>query len=478
MRHIRHSLNQTARSKLASAFDEQEQEQKAATGKFIFTPPADDGPWEHWEVYRELISMDFKLKASYYSYLTHKPRYKIMKDNTESPQETDTENEGGNGSENENENRSGDGNGNRGSNKRKIRTRSSRASSSASSSSSTLGDSGDKPNPRKRKRRVNVEIGTMSCIQDLIDLADNYPQDESVKYSVDLTRIHNIAKPLRELNAMVGLNDLKKTLVDQILYFAQDLHKSPGGTDTMDYMHTVLYGPPGTGKTEVAMLMAKIYSSLGILKKGTFSKVTRSDLIAGYLGQTALKTKKVIEKALDGVLFIDEAYSLGNSEKRDSFAQECIDTICESASHYKDRIVIIIAGYEEELKKRFFAWNDGLESRFPWRHQTSEYNAGELAHIFKKKVHDARWACLLRNEILEAWFKKNYDDFGFYGRDVETLFSKVKIAHAHRIFGKKRYGKRYVTIEDIDEGLKTFKSNKNEDKSHKLPDDILATIYT
>ena len=156
---------------------------------------------------------------------------------------------------------------------------------------------------------------------------------------------------------MIGLEKLKESVVDQILYFAQNLHKSPGGNETMDYMHTVLYGPPGTGKTEVAMMVGRIYCGLGILKKGHFTKVTRSDLVAGYLGQTAIKTRKAITNALDGVLFIDEAYSLGHPEKRDSFAQECIDTLCESASVYKDRLVIIIAGYEKELKERFFAWN-------------------------------------------------------------------------------------------------------------------------
>jgi SpoVK/Ycf46/Vps4 family AAA+-type ATPase len=243
-------------------------------------------------------------------------------------------------------------------------------------------------------------------------------------------------------------------------------------------MHTVLYGPPGTGKTEVAMLMAKIYAYLGILKKHSFTKVTRSDLVAGYLGQTAIKTKKVIEKALDGVLFIDEAYSLGNSERRDSFAQECIDTICESASFYKDRLVIIIAGYEKELKTRFFAWNNGLDSRFPWRHETSEYTHTELSRIFRKKINDGRWACLIKQSEMEDWFKTNHSHFGFFGRDVETLFSKVKIAHAHRIFGKQGSAKRYVTIEDIDEGMKAFHINKSSSEEDKIPNDILSTLYT
>lgn len=333
--------------------------------------------------------------------------------------------------------------------------------------------------PPKKRRKVHVEISTLASLQDLIDLIDTYPYDPFIKYDIDLSKIYNISQPLRELNSMIGLEELKKTLVDQILYFAQDLHKSPGGSDTMDYMHTVLYGPPGTGKTEVAMLMGKIYAAMGILKKETFNKVTRSDLVAGYLGQTAIKTKKVITNSLDGVLFIDEAYSLGNSEKRDSFAQECIDTICECASFYKDRLVIIIAGYEDELKTRFFAWNNGLESRFPWRHKTSEYDPVELSYIFRKMVNDSRWNLMMATSTSEAWFTDNKDQFKFFGRDMETLFSKVKIGHAHRVFGMRKYAKRNVTKADLEDGLKRFIANKHStEKDDKMKDEILSTIYT
>ena len=118
-------------------------------------------------------------------------------------------------------------------------------------------------------------------------------------------------------------------------------------------MHTVIYGPPGTGKTEIAKIIGAIFAKLGVLNKKQFKKVTRADLIAGYLGQTALKTRDVIKEALGGVLFIDEAYALGNPEKKDSFAKECIDTL-RTISEHKDQLMVIIAGYEEELKKAFF----------------------------------------------------------------------------------------------------------------------------
>ena len=155
--------------------------------------------------------------------------------------------------------------------------------------------------------------------------------------------------------------------------------------NNQDFMHTVIYGPPGTGKTEIAKIMGNIFCNLGILKKNVFRKATRSDLIAGYLGQTAIKTRDLVTSCLGGVLFIDEAYALGNEEKRDSFAKECIDTLCEALSDHKDEIMVIIAGYEKELKNCFFNYNQGLESRFTWRFHTDDYKPEELMEDFRKE---------------------------------------------------------------------------------------------
>ena len=214
-------------------------------------------------------------------------------------------------------------------------------------------------------------------MDDLISLIEKYPINETIEYNINVESLHKIKSSLTDLNNMIGMKDLKDNIVDQILYYIQDLNKKG------DFMHTVIYGPPGTGKTEIAKIIGQIFSKLGILKKGTFRKVTRSDLIAGYLGQTAIKTNDVINDCLGGVLFIDEAYSLGNSEKKDSFSKECIDTLCEALSNHKDNFMVIIAGYENELKECFFNYNQGLDSRFTWRFKTDEYKGEELYNIAK-----------------------------------------------------------------------------------------------
>jgi ATP-dependent 26S proteasome regulatory subunit len=328
----------------------------------------------------------------------------------------------------------------------------------------------------KETIHIQTEINDIS---DILKLIETYKADPSIKYNIDMKALHNIKEPLTELNNMIGMKDLKNNIVDQIVYFVQELHKDK--LSKGDFMHTVIYGPPGTGKTEIAQMMGKIYSKLGILSKGTFKKVTRSDLIAGYLGQTALKTKDVIKEAMGGVLFIDEAYALGNSEKRDIFAKECIDTLCEALSDYKDNLMVIIAGYEHELKDCFFDYNQGLDSRFTWRFKTDEYDHNDLYQIFLKKVADIGWQLHDKSQISCEWFKKNKDYLKFYGRDIETILAKTKIAHSKRIFCGPEHEKRKILLKDLENGFKMFLKNedvKNRKNDVQFKKDMYNTLYS
>lgn len=328
------------------------------------------------------------------------------------------------------------------------------------------------------RETINIEV-EINNISDILKLINTYQNDPAIKYNIDMKSLHNIKEPLEELNNMIGMKELKNNIVDQILYFVQELHKNKNSSG--EFLHTVIYGPPGTGKTEIAKIMGKIYSKIGILSKGTFKKVTRSDLIAGYLGQTALKTKDVIKEALGGVLFIDEAYALGNPEKRDSFAKECIDTLCEALSDNKENLMVIIAGYEKELKESFFAFNQGLDSRFTWRFKTDEYTPEDLHQIFIKMVNDIGWEISTDSKITADWFKKNKDYFHFYGRDIETLLTKIKIAHSRRVFCLPETDKKKITIQDLDKGLQVFIrnddiKNRKDEKQFKLY--LQNTLYS
>jgi len=327
---------------------------------------------------------------------------------------------------------------------------------------------------------VNVEC-EIQTIADILSLINTYPLDPTVKYNIDMKSLHRIKEPLEDLNNMIGMKELKNNIVDQILYFVQYFHKGTSrdtNTTSGDFMHTVLYGPPGTGKTEVAKILGKIFCNLGVLEKNKFLKVTRSDLIAGYLGQTALKTRDIIKDALGGVLFIDEAYALGSPDKKDSFSKECIDTLCEALSNHKENLMVIIAGYEEELKHCFFQYNQGLDSRFTWRYKMDEYSANDLYCIFLKKIKEIGWT--IENDIHVEWFHKNKDYFKSFGRDIETLVAKTKITHSKRVFCKLPEEKRKINLDDLEKGFKMYINNseiKQKQEKEYLKKQLYSSIY-
>ena len=340
----------------------------------------------------------------------------------------------------------------------------------------TINNNPDNANPDNSNyifehKIIDVEINNLG---DLIQMLNDNPICVNVSYNIDLTTIGKIKNHIIELNNMIGMNSLKNHVLDQILYFAQGLHKNKHNSG--DFMHTVIYGPPGTGKTEVAKILGKIYSKLGILKKGVFKKATRADLVAGYLGQTAIKTKELVQTCIGGVLFIDEAYSLGNEEKRDSFSKECIDTLCESLSDHKDNLMVIIAGYEKELNDCFFNYNQGLDSRFIWRFKIEEYTGEELMKIFIKKVIDNGWSIDKDTKITKEWFEKNLIYFKSYGRDMEVLFTKTKIAHSRRVFCKSDNYKTKITISDLNKGFDMFILNDNTEEIKHMTEKI-NSIY-
>jgi SpoVK/Ycf46/Vps4 family AAA+-type ATPase len=290
-----------------------------------------------------------------------------------------------------------------------------------------------------------VECDEINCIQDLLKLALQYPMDDSIVYTnIRIDSLHKIVPSLKKLDDMVGLHSLKKSLTDQIIYYLQPTDK------TNDYKHTIISGPPGTGKTEIAKIIGNMFSLLGVFGDGPskFKQVSRGDLVAGYLGQTAIKTNEVINSCLGGVLFIDEAYSLGNVDKRDAYSKECIDTLCDALSSHKHDLMVIIAGYESELNDCFFGYNQGLKSRFAWKFRIDGYSAEELSRIFLSKLTNTT----IEIGIMSKWFSKRMNHFTSYGRDIDTFIAKIKIAHCRRTFCKLEDG---ITMADVERGYES-----------------------
>jgi len=288
-------------------------------------------------------------------------------------------------------------------------------------------------------------------ITDLIELGKLY--DESKSYNLDLKTLNKLVGPLEELNNMIGMKQVKIDIVDHILFNLQKLDDK-----NRDMLHTVIEGPPGVGKTELGKILGKIYLSMGILKNDTFKKVSRCDMVAKYLGQTAIKTEDLINSCKGGVMFIDEVYSLGNKYLFDSFSKEAIDTLNQKLSELKNEFICIVAGYPREISECFFSYNQGLNSRFPIRFTIDPYTPKELLKIFNKVVKEAGWN--LDSNIKSSFFKKNYKNFKYYGRDIENFFTKCKRAHSKRLFIDPGAQKKLLTLNDITMGFKNFELNK------------------
>ena len=242
---------------------------------------------------------------------------------------------------------------------------------------------------------------------------------------------------LQELNNLVGLSQVKQEINSLInLIKVRKLREKYGLPDMEMSYHMVFSGNPGTGKTTVARLVAEIYKELGVLSKGTLTETDRAGLVAGYVGQTALKVKEVVEKALGGVLFIDEAYTLTSSEASNDFGQEALDTLVKMMEDNRDDLIVIVAGYKDEMQ-HFLKANTGLVSRFNKFIDFPDYSLEELIEIFHGMAYRAGF--IVDEEAtaaLQAYLAKLDEralmSFG-NARGIRNTFEKIVVNQANRI---------------------------------------------
>jgi stage V sporulation protein K len=239
----------------------------------------------------------------------------------------------------------------------------------------------------------------------------------------------------RELDALVGLAPVKEQVRALLAFLeVQALRKQSGLPEVATSQHLVFYGNPGTGKTTIARLLAQMYRAMGLLRRGHLVEVDRAGLVGQWVGSTALKTDRVVRSALDGVLFIDEAYALAPDTERNDFGPEAVETLLKRMEDFRERLIVIVAGYPR-LMERFLSSNPGLRSRFSRELSFPDYSTGELVAITRKFVGEHEY---LLAEDAEATLAAVFDGaprgegFG-NARFARTLFEQALNMHAVRL---------------------------------------------
>ena len=269
--------------------------------------------------------------------------------------------------------------------------------------------------------------------------------------------------PYKELDELIGLSSVKEEVRSLANFVKLQKQREAKGLKTAKVSyHLVFYGSPGTGKTTVARIVGRIYKDLGVLKKGHTVETDRAGLVGEYVGKTGPKTDTVIMKALDGVLFIDEAYSLvPEGGSGNDYGQEAISTILKRMEDYRDRLVVIVAGYKDEMQ-RFIDSNPGLQSRFNRYIDFPDYTPQELVDIFKMYMKknqytmdgDAEAYLRTRFEIIVEKKDRNFGNARF----ARNVFEKSIQAQANRLAGQTNLSKAVLselTMDDFQEGFKS-----------------------
>jgi len=259
---------------------------------------------------------------------------------------------------------------------------------------------------------------------------------------------------MEELNELIGLQTVKHDVEELVgLAKIRKMREEKGMKSVPVSLHLVFSGNPGTGKTTVARILGKLYKEIGILSTGQMIETDRSGLVAGYVGQTAIKTQKKIQEAMGGILFIDEAYTL--NQKDESFGQEAIDTILKAMEDHRDEFVVIVAGYTQ-LMKDFVESNPGLKSRFNKFFEFPDYTADELQQIFELQCNKYQYKlteeadAAVRREIIRLEEEKG-ENFA-NAREVRNLFEKIITNQAARVSALEEVDKEMlstITIEDL-----------------------------
>ena len=286
--------------------------------------------------------------------------------------------------------------------------------------------------------------------------------------------------PMEELDSLVGLTTIKDDVKELMAFVKIQKMRSDAGLRSVPVsLHLVFTGNPGTGKTTVARIIGRLYKQIGVLSKGQLVEVDRSGLVAGYVGQTALKTQEQIKKAMGGVLFIDEAYAL--AQKDDAFGQEAIDTVLKAMEDHRDDLVVIVAGYTKPMEK-FINSNPGLKSRFNKYFEFPDYTIDELEAIFYLNCQkydyvveeDAKKQIRARIIGRKMMRQENFAN----AREVRNMFEDIITNQARRVAAMENPthdDMMRITIEDLSDDIGDKTDTKELEKMMEAAKDVRVT---
>ena len=286
--------------------------------------------------------------------------------------------------------------------------------------------------------------------------------------------------PMEELDGLVGLTTIKHDVKELMAFVKiQKMREEAGLKAVPVSLHLVFTGNPGTGKTTVARIIARLYKQIGVLQKGQLIEVDRSGLVAGYVGQTALKTQEQIQKALGGILFIDEAYAL--AQKDDAFGQEAINTLLKAMEDHRKDLVVIVAGYTKPMEK-FIDSNPGLKSRFNKYIEFPDYTIDELMEIFElncKKYdyvieEDAKKQVRARLVSKKMQMRENFAN----AREVRNMFEDIITNQARRVAAMEaptHDDMMKITVMDLSDDIGEVIDSKEVEKMEAAARNMLTT---
>ena len=346
-----------------------------------------------------------------------------------------------------------------------------------------------------KKIRNYEDIGRIETINDILNIAKKFndiyselkEQKKSTevkyltkyglysfgkkKYRIDPERTVNLILPLKKLNKMIGLKSAKEQVCEIIIHKLQD-------PPNISMCNTLITGPPGVGKTTFSKIFAKIQSALKLVKSNRVVMTSRADWIGDHYGGTEIKTAELIKKGKGGVIIIDEGYSLGSSNGKDSFAQACITEIIKSMTEQPSDVCFHFLGYEEQMRDNLLKENPGLDRRLPIRINISGYDVGDMTDImiYFLKKNKVQFDPSVKKCHLESIIRENMKNFTGYAGDIENVVEKCIMINnkIYSEFDPQRKHKKVFTLDTIKKGIERYNQHK-EDKGNSID---IQSLYT